>query len=184
MKRKNEEEEEESSDDDFGPKAIVEEEPKRKKRRVLEFEKVYLEALPSGQMYETSYMHRDVVTHVVVSQATDFVITGSADGHIKFWKKMPEGIEFVKHYKSHNGPITSLSLSVDQLQLCTSSSKDKCMKFYDVRSFDMIAVLNLNFSPGTTAFVSRKNALMSRVAVADTDSSVIHIVSPSSTRRF
>ena len=88
MKRKNEEEEEESSDDDFGPKAIVEEEPKRKKRRVLEFEKVYLEALPSGQMYETSYMHRDVVTHVVVSQATDFVITGSADGHIKFWKKM------------------------------------------------------------------------------------------------
>ena len=55
------------------------------------------------------------------------------------------------------------------------------MKFYDVRSFDMIAVLNLSFSPGTTAFVSRKNALMSRVAVADTDSSMIHIVSPSST---
>ena len=42
-------------------------------------------------------------------------------------------------------------------------------------------MLNLSFSPGTTAFVSRKNALMSRVAVAETDSSVIHIVSPSST---
>ena len=55
------------------------------------------------------------------------------------------------------------------------------MKFYDVRSFDMIAVLNLSFSPGTTTFVSRKNALISRVAVADTESSVIHIVSPSRT---
>ena len=132
FKRKNETKERRGRGESSGDLelAIVEEEPKRKKRRVLEFEKVYLEALPSGQMYETSYMHRDVVTHVVVSQATDFVITGSADGHIKFWKKMPEGIEFVKHYKSHNGPITSLSLSVDQLQLCTSSSKDKCMKFY------------------------------------------------------
>lgn len=29
--------------------------------------------------YEKSYMHRDVVTHVAVSQA-DFFITGSTDG--------------------------------------------------------------------------------------------------------
>jgi len=180
MKRK-QEDEESSSDDDFGPKAIADDDKqrKRKKRRVLEFEKVYLEALPSGQMYETSYMHRDVVTHVVVSQATDFLITGSADGHIKFWKKMPEGIEFVKHYKSHNGPITGLALSVDQLQLCTCSSKDKYLKFYDVRSFDMIATVNLKFSPGIMAYVSRKNALISRVAAADVESSAIHIISPS-----
>lgn len=35
--------------------------------QVLEHEHVYLDALPSSQMYEKSYMHRDVVTHVVSS---------------------------------------------------------------------------------------------------------------------
>lgn len=45
-------------------------------------------------------MHRDVITHLVVTK-TDFVITASIDGHIKFWKKMEEGIEFVKHFRSH-----------------------------------------------------------------------------------
>jgi peptidylprolyl isomerase domain and WD repeat-containing protein 1 len=32
-------------------------------------------------------MHRDVVTHVLVTP-TDFIITASQDGHIKFWKKL------------------------------------------------------------------------------------------------
>lgn len=30
-------------------------------------------------------------------------MTGSVDGHVKFWKKMEEGIEFVKHFRSHLG---------------------------------------------------------------------------------
>lgn len=35
---------------------------------------------------------------------TDFVITASQDGHVKFWKKKEdEGIEFVKHFRSHLG---------------------------------------------------------------------------------
>lgn len=45
-------------------------------------------------------MHRDVITHTVVTK-TDFVITASIDGHLKFWKKMDDGIEFVKHFRSH-----------------------------------------------------------------------------------
>jgi peptidylprolyl isomerase domain and WD repeat-containing protein 1 len=55
-------------------------------------------------MYEMSYMHRDIVTHVAVS-ATSYIITGSIDGHVKFWKKQPEGIEFVKHFRAHMGMI-------------------------------------------------------------------------------
>lgn len=83
------EDEESSSDDDFGPQPLA---PKpKKKRRVLKFEASYLEALPSAQLYETSYMHRDIVTHIVVSKTTDFIITGSSDGHIKFWKKNGKG---------------------------------------------------------------------------------------------
>lgn len=46
-------------------------------------------------MYERSYMHRDNVTHVLVAK-TDFIITCSKDGVLKFWKKTPVGIEFVK----------------------------------------------------------------------------------------
>ncbi len=69
---------------------------------VLEHETLYTDALPSASMYERSFMHRDVLTHAVVTRK-DFVITVSADGQLKFWKKMGEGIEFVKHYKSHLG---------------------------------------------------------------------------------
>ena len=38
--------------------------------QVLEFESQYLDALPSGQMYERSYMHRETVTQVVVGAAS------------------------------------------------------------------------------------------------------------------
>lgn len=69
---------------------------------VLEFEKLYLENLPDAECYEKSYMHRDVVSHVVCTK-TDFVITASVDGHVKFWKKTEEGIEFVKHFRAHLG---------------------------------------------------------------------------------
>ena len=46
---------------------------------VLEFEKVYVDNLPSAEMYEKSYMHRDVITHVVVTPHTDFVVTARLD---------------------------------------------------------------------------------------------------------
>lgn len=35
---------------------------------VLEFERVYLDNLPSSAMYERSYMHRDVITHIVCTK--------------------------------------------------------------------------------------------------------------------
>ena len=80
-------------------------------------------ALPCAALYERSYMHREVVTHVLVRLArlglygvywvidspllrsqvtprTDFIITGSSDGVLKFWKKLPgPGLEFVKAYR-------------------------------------------------------------------------------------
>lgn len=74
--------------------------PKRKK--LLPHEKLFVDNLPCADSYEKSYMHRDTVTHCIVS-ATDFIITASCDGHIKFWKKMETGIEFVKHFRSHLG---------------------------------------------------------------------------------
>ena len=87
----------ESSDDEFGPAPAAPEseekreaaaEPKRKKKR-LAFEKMYVDNLPSVDQYERSFMHRDIVTHMAVSKNTEFVISASADGHVKFWKKVP-----------------------------------------------------------------------------------------------
>ena len=111
--------------------------------QVLEFESQYLDALPSAQMYERSFMHREAVTQATVSlisqglkpmswnactfschvddtltmhrQATssDFFITGSIDGFVKFWKKQPIGIEFVKMYRSHLGPVDGELIDCD-----------------------------------------------------------------------
>ena len=101
---------------------------------VLAHEKLFLEDLPSCDQYERSYMHRDTISHVVVTP-TDFIITASVDGHLKFWKKHEErGIEFVKHFRSHLGSITSLSASADGLHLCTTSN-DQAMKVYDIINF-------------------------------------------------
>ena len=68
--------------------------------------------LPDSEMYEKSYMHRDVVTHIVVT-SSDFIITGSRDGQLKFWKKQQTGIDFVKHFRAHLAPIAGLSASAD-----------------------------------------------------------------------
>lgn len=45
------------------------------------------------------YLALAAVTQVAVAQDTEFIVSGSADGHIKFWKKQAKGVEFAKHYK-------------------------------------------------------------------------------------
>lgn len=84
-------------------------------------------------MYENSFMHRDVLSNVAVTKS-DFIITTSFDGHLKFWKKKDEGIEYVKHFKAHDGPITGISCSDDGL-LGATISPDKTLKVYDVVNF-------------------------------------------------
>ena len=50
-----------------------------------------------------------------------FACPRSVDGHLKFWKKMARGIEFVKHYKAHLAPFSGVAVSADGLRLCTTS---------------------------------------------------------------
>jgi hypothetical protein len=52
-------------DDDDGPAPGPSLPPPAKRRKVLEHEAVYLAALPSAEMYEKSFMHRDTISHVV-----------------------------------------------------------------------------------------------------------------------
>ena len=62
-------------------------------------------ALPEAKIYEVSYMHKDTVCNVKFAKKTDFLITGSKDGHVKFWKKQATSIEFVKDFLAHQGNI-------------------------------------------------------------------------------
>ena len=98
-----------------------------------------LEQLPSAAMYERSYMHRDVVTHVAVAARPNFVITASRDGQVKFWKKTNAGIEFVKHFRAHLGAVTDMAVSPTGAYLATLGAEDKSVKVFDVATFDMIA---------------------------------------------
>ncbi|CAA7405378.1 unnamed protein product [Spirodela intermedia] len=139
--------------------------PRARLKRPLQFEQAYLDTLPCAHMYEKSYMHRDVVTHVAVSPA-DFFITGSLDGHLKFWKKKPIGIEFAKHFRSHLGPIEGLAVnckwrefprSISDFNIgCHSTSDSTCdfaMKHFYCRAmvchFHRFARLLFFFFTGT-----------------------------------
>jgi len=141
--------------------------PLAKKKKVLPFEQVYLDSLPCTEMYETSYMHRDAVTFVAVTPGTDFFITASNDGHLKFWKKRFEGIEFVKHFRSHLGPILGLSVSTDGLY-CATIGQDKSVKIYDVVNFDMTLMIRLPYLPTACEFIYRKGEAQQKIAVSDT----------------
>lgn len=147
--------------------------PKARAKRPLQFEQAYLDSLPSANMYEKSYMHRDVVTHVAVS-AADFFITGSVDGHLKFWKKKPIGIEFAKHFRSHLGPIEGLAVSLDGL-LCCTISNDQSVKIYDVVNYDMMAMIGLPYVPGSAEWVYKQGDVKARLAISDRNSLVVHI---------
>ncbi|XP_005110323.1 peptidylprolyl isomerase domain and WD repeat-containing protein 1 [Aplysia californica] len=169
---KNSPEDDDSEDDCIGPS--LSEAVKPKKRKVLAFEKVYLEGLPSAEYYEKSYMHRDIVSHVAVSKS-GFIITASADGHVKFWKKCEEeGIEFVKHFRSHLGVIEDLAMSPNG-ELCATVSADKNAKVFDVVNFDMINMLKLGFSPGCAGWLFKGGDPISSLAICEKETPTVHI---------
>jgi len=92
-------------------------------------------------------MHRDIINNIISSYKTDFIITFSIDGHIKFWKKTYHLVEFTKNFKAHNGLITGASLSKNHDLLC-SVGFDKTFKIFDVLNCDLKTAVKLNFSPG------------------------------------
>lgn len=121
-------------------------------------------------------MHRDVITHLVMTK-TDFLITASTDGHVKFWKKRDHGIEFVKHFRSHLQPITSLSVNANGSYLCTASI-DKSIKIFDVINFDMInQISKLDFVPLHTEWIHAPgDAIASLAAYVDSQFNAITIL--------
>lgn len=164
-------EDEEQEDEWVGP--MPAEATKPKKKKVLEFESVYLDNMPSAELYEKSFMHRDAVTHVAATK-TDFIITASCDGHVKFWKKQVGGIEFVKHFRAHLGKMQDIAVSSDGAFLCTISD-DKSAKIFDVTNFDMINMMRLPFVPGRCEWIFRAGDAIPALAISEAETGKIHV---------
>ncbi|KAL8798149.1 MAG: hypothetical protein Q9182_006917 [Xanthomendoza sp. 2 TL-2023] len=164
--------EETSSDDDIGP-ALPSSAPK-KKRRKLPYEKLYINALPSSQRYSKSLMHKDQLSFVTITPHTDFLITSSIDGVVKFWKKVAVGIEAVKEFKAHLGEIKSVSVSQDGQSYATAGA-DKTIKIFDVITFDLLAIVQLESVPISICYVHKRGASLSLLAVSDESGHAINL---------
>ncbi|KAI5309614.1 hypothetical protein KEM55_002823 [Ascosphaera atra] len=106
---------------------------------------------------------------------TDFLITTSIDGFVKFWKKLPAhegGVEFVKEFKAHAGEIKGVSVSADGRSFATTGT-DKTVKIFDVISFDLLTAITLEYVPRCICWVHPRGASLPTFAVtSDTDNRV------------
>lgn len=161
-----------SDDDDFGP-ALPSSAPKKKKRK-LPYEKLYVAALPGATRYAKSLMHREQLCFTTFTPHTDFLITSSIDGVVKFWKKDFGGIEFVKEFRAHTGEIRSVSVSADGRSFATAGS-DNTIKIFDVVTFDLLAVLSVEYSPKAVCWVHGRGASFPQLAVSSEENSWIRI---------
>ncbi|KFH42990.1 Peptidyl-prolyl cis-trans isomerase-like protein [Hapsidospora chrysogenum ATCC 11550] len=166
------EQDDSSSDDDMGPQ-LPSEAPK-KKRRVLRHEKLYVAALPKSARYSRSLMHKEQILFVNWTPITEFLITSSVDGVVKFWKKIALGIEFVKEFKAHNGEIKSVSVSQDGRSFATAGA-DETIKIFDVITFDLLSMISLKYVPNCVCWVHKKGASLPLLAVSEASKPLIHV---------
>lgn len=161
-----------SEDDDMGPQ-LPSAAPK-KKRRVLPYEKLYISGLPKSSRYSKSLMHKEQLAFVNVTPLTDFLITSSVDGVVKFWKKIAQGIEFVKEFKAHQGEIRSVSVSQDGRSFATAGA-DQTVKIFDVITFDLLTMLTLDYTPKCVCWVHKRGASLPLLAISDDAKPLIRI---------
>jgi peptidylprolyl isomerase domain and WD repeat-containing protein 1 len=127
-------------------------------------------------------MHRDQLLSVDFTPVTDFLITSSIEGVVKFWKKISGGIEFVKEFRAHNGEIHSTSVSADGRSYASAGS-DKTIKIFDVITFgkgmrnlssrtmlrektDLLAMIQLDEVPACICWVHTRGASIPLLAVS------------------
>lgn len=181
-------------DDDDGMVGPVAPPPEKKRRLVeLENEKAFIANLPNASMYFKSFLHRDVVTHIVAAPSLSFVISASDDGHLKFWKLVQasaktknngtsscstndvhDDVVFVKHYRSHASQVTFLVISHDDTT-CATGGDDNTIKVYDVAAYDMVMMIKINYCPRCGEFIYRKDEPAKRLAVADAASPDVYV---------
>lgn len=111
-------------------------------------------------------MHREQLSFTTLTPHTDFLITSSVDGVVKFWKKDFGGVEFVKEFRAHTGEIRSVSASADGRSFATAGA-DNTVKIFDVVTFDLLAMLSLDYSPKAVCWVHGRGASFPLLAVSE-----------------
>ena len=119
-------------------------------------------------------MHREQLCFTTLTPHTDFLITSSIDGVVKFWKKDFGGIEFVKEFKAHTGDITSVSVSADGRSFATAGV-DKTINMFDVVTFDLLAMLTVEYVPKAVCWVHGRGASFPQLAVSSQENCWIRI---------
>lgn len=94
---------------------------------------------------------------------SDYLITTSIDGHVKFWKKSEGGIDFVKHFRACLGVIVAVDASFDG-SLFACASVDKGLKVFDIVNFDMINMFKIDYLPNALCWMYEKGAAVSLLA--------------------
>ena len=121
---------------------------------------------------------RRIKVIVVIFSESDFLITASIDGIVKFWIKTERGIEFVKAFKSHPGPVGRLAITKDGLYLATiavPSANDNTFKLYDIINFDLYQGVSLSFTPLGVTWCSFKACSSSNVILSSADKADLFI---------
>lgn len=109
-------------------------------------------------------MHREQLSHTIFTPHTNFLVTASIDGIIKFWKKDFGGVEFVKEFKVHDGDIKSISVSADGRSMATAGAEQ--VAIWDVLSFDLVALVPMSAAPRCVCWVHGRNASLPLLAVS------------------
>ncbi|CAP27940.2 Protein CBR-CYN-15 [Caenorhabditis briggsae] len=158
------------------PAQDLPEDQQQPKKAQLKHESEFLRSIPSSSQYEKSFMHRDTISHVIATK-TDFIITASVDGHLKFWKKKhSEGVEFVKHFRCHLSEFSHICANIDGTLLATVCEADKSVKVFDIENFDMINMIKLDFPPKTAMWVHQSNDPTAHLAIGAADSGKVIVV--------
>lgn len=119
-------------------------------------------------------MHKDQLTFVTFTPHTDFLITSSIDGYVKFWKKVQGEIEFVKEFRAHTSEILSVTVSADGASFATAGA-DGSIKIFDVITFDLLAMLSPDDAPRTVCYIHGRGASFPLLAVSNDTNPTISI---------
>lgn len=171
-----------------GPDFPLVEPSSKKKRETYILDDPFLagHTLPSGGLYEISYMHRDAVTHVFASEQNEFIISiSSGDGVVKFWKKLVQGVEFVKSFACES-EILDATMSASGSELAVISS-DFILRLFDIKSFNLFGIAKTEKAfaqggiiPNRLCFASPSSALGAVLAVSDLNSGTVFLVNTNS----
>lgn len=155
----------------------------------------YDKNVPASAHYHVSWMHAETITCMVHSKKHGYVISGSYDGIVKFWKRLEVNnddalaedknakpcLEFVKSFTAHSLSVTALAVDWEG-DTCCSVGYDGLIKLYDISTFDATGMIRTPANSqrlGTSCiFFKASNYATEVLAVSSAESGDIYIYSP------